>query len=115
MSVKTIIEEHSTSDGLLKFVVIDCGDDIALGFDGCSWHTHPECLPPYDSKNWKPAVRKFIDDLLSDRLAIGLCRIDGKLTDARVEQDPKPDKYKPANEEIEFRYWSGRKYEHAVY
>jgi len=104
-----VIEQHSTPDGLLKFIIEGHGDDIALGFEGYPWHTHPECLPPYDSNNWKSTVRKFVEDLLADRLVIGLCRKNGHLTDAWVDESPEPDKYKPADEEIEFRYWSGRK------
>jgi hypothetical protein len=103
-----VIEQHSTPDGLLKFVVKDFGDDIALGFDGFPWHTHPECIPPYNSTDWKPALRKYVDELLADHLVIGMRKIDGNLADAWVEEAPKLDKYKPANEVIEYRYWSGR-------
>jgi hypothetical protein len=109
-----VIEQHTTPDGLLRFIVEDYGNDIALGFDGFPWHTHPECLPPYDSKNWKFTVKKFVEDLLADRLVIGLCRKSGQLTNAWVVEKPAPDKYKPADEEIEFRYWSGRKYENPI-
>jgi hypothetical protein len=109
-----VTEQHSTPDGLLKFIVEDYGDDIALGFNGFPWHTHPECLPPFSKSNPKETIQRFIAELLSDRKLIGLCRKNGKLIDAWVTDTPELDKYKPADEEIEFRYWSGRKYENSV-
>jgi hypothetical protein len=109
-----VIEQHITPDGLLTFIVEDYGDDIALGFDGYPWHTHPECLPPCNAKKWKPTVKKLVEDLLADRLVIGLCKRNGRLIDAWIVEEPTLDKYKPADEEIEFRYWSGRKYEGSI-
>jgi len=111
-----IIEQHSTPDGLLKFIIEDYGDDIALGFEGYPRHTHPECLPPYDSNDGKSTIKKFVEDLLADRLLIGLCKKNGRLTGVWVVETPPPDPdpYKPADEEIEFRYWSGRKHEKIV-
>jgi hypothetical protein len=103
-----VIEQHQTPDGLLKFIIEDYGDDVALGFENFPWHTHPECLPPYQRDSWKQAVKQFIELLLTDQKVIGLRKKNGKLIDVWVVDRPEIDKYKPKDEEIQFRYWSGK-------
>ena len=104
-----IIEEHRTPDGLLRFVVERSLDgDLALGFDGYSWHTHGNILASLSGLRVEDAVRAFIDDLLNGESFIGIARVGGKIQDVWVTDDPSPDKYKPDEETMEFRYWDGR-------
>jgi hypothetical protein len=104
-----IIEEHRTPDGLLRFVVERGPDgDLALGFDGYSWHMHGDILASLSGLPVEEAVRAFIDGLLKGESFIGISRVRGEIQDAWVTDDPRPDKYKPDEETMEFRYWDGR-------
>src|SRR6266850_5814500 len=104
-----IIEEHRTPDGLLRFIVERSDDgDLSLGFDGFPSHTHGDILASLSGLPIDVAVRDYIDALLSGRSFIGIARVAGKIRDVWVTDDPHPDKYKPDNETMEFRYWDGR-------
>jgi hypothetical protein len=54
------------------------------------------------------AVRQFVDDLIACRAIIAVARVGGQIRDVWVADEPVPDKYKPDDETIEFRYWDGR-------
>jgi hypothetical protein len=103
------LEHHQSPDGLLRFIVLrDDDGDIALGFDGFAWHTHPEifCL---EGESKDQAVRRFVDELLAGRSIIAIARVGGHIRDIWVAEDATPDKYKPEDEVIEFRRWGGAK------
>jgi hypothetical protein len=104
-----IVEQHWSPDGLLKLVV-GCSDDgdMCLGFEGFPWHTHADVLASMSGLSENAAVRKFVDDLVGCRTIIAIARVGGKILDVWVTNEPKPDKYKPDDETIEFRYWDGR-------
>jgi hypothetical protein len=39
------IEKYTSPDGRLTLAVeIGIGDEVAIGFEGGSWHTHPDLL-----------------------------------------------------------------------
>jgi len=103
-----VVEEHRTSDGRFSFVVERTGDDFALGFDGFPAHTHGDILAWTSGLSLDQAMRSYIDDLLSGRSIIGIATVAGEIRDVWVTTESKTDKYKPANETIEFRYWDGR-------
>jgi len=105
-------EEHASPDGLLMLAVETLkGDDVAIGFRGYPWHTHADILASINSTNESSAVREFIDDVLNDRSLIAVQIIDGHMQDIWITNDPTNDcKYKQANKEIRFRYWSGREH-----
>lgn len=105
----SIIEEHRTPDGLYRFIV-ERGDggDLSLGFVGFPSHTHGDILAALSGLSVDAAVRDYVDVLLSGRSFIGIARVAGKIRDVWVTGDPRPDKYKPADETIAFRYWDGR-------
>jgi hypothetical protein len=104
-----IIEEHRTPDGRFRFVVERNDDvDFALGFDGYPSHTHGDIVASLSGLPIEAAIRSYIDDLLCGRSFIGIATVAGKIRDVWVTTDPRPDKYKPADETIEFRYWDGR-------
>jgi hypothetical protein len=103
-----IIEEHRSADGLLRFLVIrDLDGDIALGFDGFPWHTHADILASLSGLSENEPVRQFVDDLLNGRAIIGIARVGDTIRDVWVTDRPSPDKYKPEDETVEFRYWDG--------
>jgi len=106
-----VVEQHTSNDGLLKFIV--CRDDdgeMALGFDGLVWHTHADILASLSGLPHADAVRCFINDILEDRAIIAISRIGDAIADVWITEDPtRESKYKPEEEAIEFRYWSGRR------
>lgn len=103
-------EEHASADSLLTLAVESLNDgDVAIGFRGYPWHTHADILASISSMNETDAVRQFIDDVLNDRSLIAVQIIDDVILDVWITGDPANDvKYKQSNEEIQFRYWSGR-------
>jgi len=102
-----ILEQHTTPDGFLKFVVCRNDDDVCLGFDGFAWHTHPELLAD-DGVSEDVAVRRFVDGLLAGRVVIAVARVGGAVRDVWVTDDVESDlKHKRDDENIEFRYWDG--------
>jgi hypothetical protein len=107
-------EEHTSPDGLLTLAVDALKDgDVAIGFHGYPWHTHADILASTDSMDETDAVRQFIDNVLNDRSLIAVQLIDGHIHDVWITDDPANDrKYRQSNEEIQFRYWSGRRYSH---
>ncbi len=103
-----VIEQHVSPDGLLKFIVWRRDDgDISLGFDGHDWHTHADLLASLSGLNESTAVRQFVDDVLSGRSIIAIARVGNVIRDIWVTDDSPPDKYKPDDETIKFRYWDG--------
>lgn len=105
----SIIQQHHSPDGLLNFVIERLGnDDLCPGFEGFPWHTHADILASSTGLSEEEAVRHFINELLKSRAIIAIARVGGKIRDVWVTDDPQPDKYKPNDETIEFRYWDGR-------
>jgi hypothetical protein len=104
-----IIEQHTSDDGLLKFVVHrDDDGDTTLGFEGFAWHTHADLLACRSELPEAEAVRDFINDVLEDRAVIAVSRIGNAICDVWITDDPTYElRYKPDEETIEFRYWSG--------
>ena len=104
-----IIEEHRTPDGRFRFIVERSEDgDLSLGFDGFPSHTHGDILAALSGRPVEEAVRGYIDALLNGRSFIGIATVGGIIRDVWVTENPRPDKYKPADETMEFRYWDGR-------
>lgn len=106
----TVLEEHVSPDGQLRFVVVAHPDgDVSLGFDGFSWHTHADILAALSDQSEESAVRLFVSDLLNDRSAIALWGVPGEVRDVWISSDPDRDSCYPIEgETIELRYWSGR-------
>ncbi|HZN64845.1 MAG TPA: hypothetical protein VFB66_06055 [Tepidisphaeraceae bacterium] len=76
----------------------------------CRWSNASS--PPTASCGWPPkaAVRAFAEDVLSSRRVIVVSRVDGRVADVWVTDDPLRDetKYALPGETIEKRYWDGR-------
>ena len=101
--------EQISPDGLLRFIIERDDEDVSLGFAGMQWHTHADLLAGACGVSEQEAIDRFVGDLLGDRSVIAVSRVGGVIRDAWVTDDPTSElRYKPEEEEIEFRYWSGR-------
>ncbi len=101
---------YDSPDGQLRFlVVVDSDGDVALGFDGHSWHTHADIQAELGNATEPDAVRQSVDDLLGDRSVIALLSVRGRLADVWVAESPTEDaRNVQSDETLEFRYWSGQ-------
>jgi hypothetical protein len=106
----TVVEEHRSPDGLLRLIVT-CDDegDVAIGFDGYAWHTHGDILASLSGLPEKEAIRDFVNHITGGRQIIAISRVNGEIRDVWPTDDPKKEfKYKPPEESLEFRRWSGQ-------
>jgi|SRR6516225_9308247 hypothetical protein len=104
-----IVEEHQSPDGFLRLIVTRENDgDVAIGFDGYAWHTHGDILASLSGLPEEEAIRQFVDQITGDAQIIAVSRVNGQVRDVWPTDDPKADfKYKPPEESLEFRRWSG--------
>jgi hypothetical protein len=111
-----IVEQYISGDGLLNLIVCSYDDgDTTLGFEGYAWHTHADILASLSGLPEPEAVRRFVNDILDDRSVIAVSRIGAAIRDVWVTDNPVSElKYKPDDERIEFRYWSGRRVSEGV-
>ena len=101
--------EHISPDGMLRFVIERDDNDVSLGFSGFSWHTHADLLVGAYGATEQVAVARFVEELLNDCVVIALTRVRGVVQDVWVTDDPVSElRYNTEEEDIEFRYWSGR-------
>ena len=105
----TTKEEHESPDKLLRLIVtLDSDNDLTIGFDGFGWHTHGDLLASISGLPETDAVRQFIDGILNGEHVIAVSRVEGIVRDVWPTDDPLGEfTYKPAEETIEFRRWSG--------
>jgi hypothetical protein len=109
-----IIERHTSPDGLINLIVDVCEDgeitDYGIGLEGFASHTHGDILAELRGLPGKEAIREYIDEILNDERIFVVSRVAGKvrdiwITDGDLESELK---YKPDEEELEFRFWSGK-------
>ena len=101
--------EHISPDGLLRFIIAQDNDDVSLGFAGYAWHTHADLLAASFGLPEREAIERFVADLITDRSVIAVSRVGGVIQDVWITDDPASElRYKPEDEEIEFRYWHGQ-------
>jgi hypothetical protein len=105
-------EEHFSPDGSLTFGVEDLGGgDVAIGFCGFPWHTHADILASMSGRSEDEAVRAYVDTVLDDSAVIAILSVDGVVSDVWITDDPESERqYIEPNENLQFRYWSGRSY-----
>ena len=105
-----ILARHTSPDGALTILSEQVGNDVRIGFEGLSWHTHGDILAELSGLPTLSAVDRFLDELLHGRHIIALSRRNGMLVDAWVTDDPAKDAaYTEPGEDLEFRYWDGTK------
>ena len=104
------VDRYVTPDGALTFLVQREPDDITLGFDGYSWHTHADIIAELRGEaDESSALQTYIDDLLHDRLPIVLLKKCGNILDVWVlpfPDDPVSDPYLEDEETLEVRSWT---------
>ncbi|HLM39239.1 MAG TPA: hypothetical protein VK434_06540 [Microvirga sp.] len=107
MANGTILEEHTTPDGLLKLSVQQFDDGIAVGFADLPWHTHPDLLVGSYGDDEEEALRGFLSAVLNDRLLI-VCSMSGdRLDEAWIEEDLQRAMATASESEgLKVRYWS---------
>ena len=110
-----VAEKHQSADGLLTLIVSRDDEDITIGFDGYTWHTHGALLaasyPFGDVAGLTPetAAARFVEDVVSNRAVIVVQRVLGEVRDVWVTQDVAGElRYANPEEILEFRYWDGR-------
>lgn len=108
-------ESNVSPDGLLRLKVIRDVDDTTLGFEGYPWHTHGDViageLELIGERGVSPedAACRFIQDVVSGRMPIGVVRVDGQITDVWASYLPNTDDpYRPDLEHLELRRWDGK-------
>lgn len=104
-----IIEEHRSADGFLRLIVTrDSDGDVGIGFEGYSWHTHGDILASLSGLPESEAIREFVERVIEGDQIIAVSRVMGEVRDVWPTEDPIGEfKYKPAEETLEFRRWSG--------
>ncbi len=110
---ENVFEEHWSPDGLLHLIVTrDPDGDIAIGFDGYAEHTHGDILASLSGLPEDMAIRQFVTRILGDEQMIVIARVNGAIRDVWWTDEPGRElKYKPPEEALEFRYWSGARVE----
>jgi hypothetical protein len=106
-----IVERHTSPDGLLELVVDRAEDgDWTIGLTGFAPHTHGDILTSEYGGTPESAVRAYVDDVLASQRVIVISRVDGKLRNAWITDDPARDemRYAEPGETIEKRFWNGR-------
>jgi hypothetical protein len=95
-------KEYVSPDDQLRFVVERDGQDVSLGFEGFSWHTHADVLASEFGTSEELAVKRFVGDLLSDHCIVAVLRTGGTIRDVWITADPQSDlRYKSDDEVLE--------------
>jgi hypothetical protein len=82
-----------------------------LGFENYPWHTHADLLAATFGTSAAEAVRKFVDELLSDKAVVVISKINGEIADIWISDDPEGElRYCGDDEELVLRYWRGREF-----
>lgn len=105
-----IIEEHRSPDGVLCLCVVrHRGGDVSIGFRGSDWRTHGDIEAELSGLPQDEAVRRFVDRILGDQVAIAIERVGGRVTGIWPTEDPAAGlRYCPAGAVVECRRWSGK-------
>ena len=103
-----ILARHTSPDGALTLIAEQLSDDVQIGFEGLSWHTHGDILAQLSGLSVPSAVDRFVDEVLRGQHLLALLRRDGLLVDAWVTDGPaKEADYAEPGDALEFRYWDG--------
>jgi hypothetical protein len=93
----------------LRLIVTRENDgDVAIGFDGYAWHTHADILASLWGLSENGAIQQFVERIIGDDEIIVVSRVNGEVRDVWPTDDPRGElTYKPPEESLEFRRWSG--------
>lgn len=104
-----IIDRHQSPDGQLTIAVVE-GDagDVAVGFEGGEWHTHPDLLSLLLGVPEEAAVGRFIELVKADALPIVVSTDGGQTIDPWVPDDLAETVRVFGEANCVLRYWSSR-------
>ena len=103
-----IDRDHVSADGALRFLVRSPDGDITMGFDGFAWHTHGDVLAARSSVSPEEAAKRFVGDLVSNKLTIAMAKVSGTVRDIWITDDLANDlRHCLPEETVEFRLWDG--------
>jgi hypothetical protein len=104
-----IVEEHVSPDRLLRLIVTrDDDGDVSIGFANYDWHTHGDILAELSGLPESAAIRQFVQRITRDDQILVVSRVHGDIQGVWPTDDPQGEfKYKPPEESLEFRLWSG--------
>jgi hypothetical protein len=105
-----MLEQRVSPDGFLKLYVIEGDDgDISIGLENSFWHTHPECIA-HKFGIGPRAITAYLEYLTSEESVYVIRRVAGETTAIFPTEDPQSEfRYKPLEEQLEFRRWSGNR------
>lgn len=104
-----ISEQHVSPDGQLTLQVAVADDsEIAVGFTGGEWHTHPDLLSNWLSVPEQQAVARFVELVKDDRLPIIMSNDGGQTIDPWVSDNLSETLQYSGKEKCILRYWSGK-------
>ena len=111
-------QDYQSPDGELRLFVIEDRDDITIGFESVPWHTHGDviagelALLGMGEFSAASAARRFVVDLLNDRVLVCVTRIGGEIEDISASYSATcAEDDVPAHETVELRTWSGKPFE----
>jgi hypothetical protein len=101
------LERYTSADGKLTLLVRKALDgDIAVGFEGGEWHTHPDLLADMLQVSETEAVAEFISRLHADEIPI-IVSTDGGVTVDPWVSDNLEATLSSFRSKCVLRYWSG--------
>ena len=104
-----IIERYTSPDQKLTLTIaIGRSGEVAVGFEGGDWHTHPDILATWLSVPLDQAVRRFVDMLQSDQLPILTSTDAGKTMNPWVSDNMEETVRMYGKENCIVRFWSER-------
>lgn len=106
-----LIKRHISPDRQLVLVV-GSGEqgELVVGFEGGTWHTHPDCLASWLDVPESEAIAAFVDRLLSDDLPIITSTDGGQTFDPWVSDNLSATLDGDGEGACVLRYWSGAAY-----
>jgi len=82
-------------------------NELAIGFEGGDWHTHPDLLASWLAVPESEAVERFISLVIADNLPIIMSTDGGKTTDPWVSDNLPAVLSDYGASNCRLRYWSG--------
>jgi hypothetical protein len=105
-----ILDRYTSPDGQLTLAVAIGDDgDVAVGFEGGDWHTHPDALSAWLEVPEDQAVGRFVALVRSDQLLVVTSTDGGQTTDPWISDNLSATVRMFGKEHCVLRYWSGKR------
>ena len=104
-----VTQRHVSPDGQLTLAIaVGTEGELAIGFEGGDWHTHPDVLASWLSVPEDRAVEHFLDLLKSDKMPILVSTDAGQTIDPWVSDNLDATLQMYGKSNCILRYWSGK-------